>query len=371
MTVADVVHPGADRTRADDEPAGAFRPSAAGWLARALVWMALAWLVLVFPLSRPGFEVQQFAQAAIYGIIGLSLNILLGYTGQISLGQQAFVGIGAFTSAYIVTVQGQSFWLAIAVAAVVGGLQALILGAVSLRVRGLYFALVSLSYGLVAQDNLFQIKELTGGSQGQQAPKPPGFNTDWRYYYLCLTFLAFALWVDWRLLKTKAGRAWLAVRENERVAATFGISVRLSVLFAFVMSGALAGLGGALLAHNNTFVSPEVWSFNLGLVLVIMTVVGGLRSRAGVVIGSAFFSLTTYLFGKIGVLDTLVKNLPGHGSKELVPLLIGPVLLLITLTRFPGGVGQQIRPIQGWLRGRRFDLSDHGPKEVTVNDVRA
>ena len=350
-----------------------FRPSPLGWLARAVLVLALAWLVFVFPLSQEGFEVQRFTTAVIYGIIGLSLNVLLGYVGQISLGHQAFVGIGAFTSAYMVSVQNQPFWVAVAAAAAVGGLQALVLGGASLRITGLYFALVTLSYGLVAEQNIFQVEELTGGGQGQAAPKPAGFETDWRYYYLCLAFLALVLWVDWRLMRSKGGRALLALQENPRVAATFGVNVRLLTLFAFVVSGVFAGLGGALLAHNDTFVSPEVWSFNLALVFVIMTVVGGLRNRAGVVIGSAFFALLPYLIDQIGFIEDAVAAIPAPRelTAELAPLVLGPLLLILTLVRAPGGIGQQIRPIQRWLGGHRFDLHDHGPKEVKVADVRA
>ncbi len=350
-----------------------FRPSLPGWVARGIVWIALGWLVLVFPLGREAFEVQQYSEAVIFGIIGLSLNVLLGYVGQISLGHQAFVGIGAFTAAYVVSVQTQSFWLGVAAAVAIGGLQALVLGGVSLRITGLYFALVTLSYGLVAEKNIFQIEELTGGGQGQPAPKPEGFATDWRYYYLCLAFLAIVLWIDWRMMRTKAGRALLALRENPKVAATFGVNVKVLTLFAFVVSGAFAGLGGALLAFNDTFVSPETWSFNLALVFVIMTVVGGLRSRAGVVIGSAFFALLGYLLEKFSFLQDGINAIPGAPdlSSEIAPLVIGPVLLLLTLTLFPGGIGQQIRPIQGWLRGRRFDRHDRGPKEVRISDVRA
>jgi branched-chain amino acid transport system permease protein len=351
----------------------AFRPSPVGWVARGTVWIAIAWLVLVFPLGREAFEVQQYSEAVIFGIIGLSLNVLLGYVGQISLGHQAFVGIGAFTAAYMVSEQNQSFWLGVAVAVAIGGLQALVLGGVSLRITGLYFALVTLSYGLVAEKNIFQIQELTGGGQGQPAPKPAGFATDWRYYYLCLAFLAVVLWIDWRMMKTKSGRALLALRENPRVASTFGINVRILTLFAFVLSGAFAGLGGALLAFNDTFVSPETWSFNLALIFVIMTVVGGLRSRAGVVIGSAFFALLGYLLERFSILQDGLNAIPGAPdlSSEIAPLVIGPILLLLTLTLYPGGIGQQIRPIQGWLRGRRFDRHDRGPKEVQISDVRA
>jgi len=355
------------------EPSPPFRPSALGWAARGIVWIALAWVVLVFPLGRAAFEVQQYSEAVIYGIIGLSLNVLLGYIGQISLGHQAFVGIGAFAAAYVVSVQSQSFWLGVAVAIAIGALQALVLGGVSLRITGLYFALVTLSYGLVAEKNIFQIEELTGGGQGQPAPKPEGFATDWRYYYLCLAFLAVVLWIDWRMMRTKAGRALLALRENPRVAATFGVNVKVLTLFAFVLSGAFAGLAGALLAFNDTFVSPETWSFNLALVFVIMTVVGGLRSRTGVVIGSAFFALLGYLLEKFSFLQDGINAIPGAPdlSAEIAPLVIGPILLLLTLTLYPGGIGQQIRPIQGWLRGRRFDRHDRGPKEVQISDVRA
>jgi branched-chain amino acid transport system permease protein len=362
-----------DSAPATIEVATPFRPSLAGWVMRGLIWAGIAYVVLVAPLSQPATDLIQFTTAVCYGIVALSLNVLLGYVGQISLGHQAFVGVGAFTSAYIVTEQGQSFWVGVLAAAAVGGGQALVLGGVSLRIRGLYFALVTLSYGLVAEQNIFQIQELTGGGAGQPAPKPQWFDTEWRYYYLCLAFLAVVLYLDWRLMRSKAGRSLLALRENPRVAATFGINVRLATLFAFVLSGVFAGVAGALIAHNNTFVSPDVWDFNLALVFVIMTVVGGLRSRAGLVIGGAFFALLPYLIDRIPGVDTALAAIPGpHDlTPEIAPLVIGPLLLLLTLTVFPGGIGQQIRPLSRWLGGHRFDVHDRGLEEVQITDVRA
>jgi branched-chain amino acid transport system permease protein len=347
-----------------------FRPKAAGWVVRALVLAAVAAVVLYVPSTRGNVDVHQYTQAVIYAIIGLSLNVLLGYTGQISLGHQAFVGVGAFTSAYMVTVHGQPFVAAVGMAMVVGALQALVLGVISLRITGLYFALITLAYGTMAEESLFNIQSLTGGSAGQPAPKPAGFTTDLRYYYLCLAFLAAVLWVDWRLMKTKGGRALSAVRENPRVAATFGTDVKVYTLMAFVVAGVFAGLGGALLAHNDTFVVRDLFNFQLALVFVIMTVVGGLRSRVGVVVGSAFFSLAGYFFEKLfshGLDLPGVKILP----KEYAPIVIGPMLLLFTLTRHPGGAGQQIRPLQRWLRGGRFSFKDTHDAEVRVSDVRA
>ena len=104
-----------------------------------------------------------------------------------------------------------------------------------------------------------------------------------------------------------------------------------------------------------------------------MTVVGGLRSRAGAVIGGAFFALLPFIIDKIPKLKEWLAAIPAPNdlTPELAPLVIGPLLLLTTLTTAPGGIGQQIRPVQRWLFGKRFDLHDHGPKEVTITDVRA
>jgi branched-chain amino acid transport system permease protein len=363
-----------------DEPA--FHPSPGGWVARGIVYLLVVLLVVVVPLTRPSFELVLFAQAVIYAIIGLSLNVLIGYTGQISLGHQAFVGIGAFASAYMVSAQGQTFFVAVLVAMVIGAVQAVVLGGVALRVRGLYFALVTLAYGLVAEQNIFQIQSLTGGGAGQPAPKPSGFESDHKYYFLCLAFLAVVLWVDWRMMKTKGGRALLAIRENPRVAATLGVNVKGFTLFSFVVAGIFAGLGGSLLAHNDTFVVSDIYNFRIALVFVIMTVVGGLRSRTGVVIGSAFFALLGFFIEKhwklpllgweFSIGDWLAKiPLLPTLTPEIAPLVLGPLLLLLTLTMYPGGIGQQLRPLLGWIRGGRFDPHDRGEKEVQISDVRA
>ncbi|MGI8727404.1 MAG: branched-chain amino acid ABC transporter permease [Solirubrobacterales bacterium] len=350
-----------------------FRPSNRGWVGRTSLYVFVGIVVLVLPSTREGFEVNIFTQAVVFAIIGLSLNVLLGYIGQISLGHQAFVGIGAFTSAYMVSVQKQSFFVGVGVAMVVGALQALLLGGVALRIKGLYFALITLSYGLVAEQSIFQIQSVTGGGAGQAAAKPTLFATDLRYYYLCLAFLGAVIWIDFRMMRTKGGRALLALRENPRVASTFGVNVKVFTLLAFVVAGAFAGLGGALLAHNDTFVVADIYNFRLALVFVIMTVVGGLRSRTGVIIGSAFFALLGFLIEKFHWIEVALQKIPFAPTltPQIAPLVIGPLLLLITLTGYPGGIGQQIRPVLQWLGGRRFDIHDRGEKEVQISDVRA
>lgn len=350
---------------------------AAGWVLRGSVGLFLLWVVLCYPtnvlspFSVGGVEVNAASEAVIFAVIGLSLNVLIGYIGTISLGHQAFVGIGAFTSAYVVTELGQEFFVAALVASLVGALQAALLGAVSLRVTGLYFGLITLSYGIMAQESIFQIESLTGGTAGQPAPRPLGFESDFRYYYLCLAVLALVVFLDWRLMASKGGRALLAVRENPRVAATWGIDVKAYTVLAFAVSGLFAGLGGALLAHRDTNVVANPFGLNLALVFILMTVIGGLRNRAGVVAGAAFFALLRNgeLLEVLRVSELFAKP-PVSLTAEVMPLVLGPVLLLLTITMFPGGFGQLTSTVGRWLRGGPFRFVK-AEKEVQITDVRA
>ena len=326
---------------------------------------------MLSPFSVAGVEANAASEAVIFAVIGLSLNVLIGYVGTISLGHQAFVGIGAFTSAYVVTEMGQEFYIAALVASLVGAAQAALLGAVSLRVTGLYFGLITLSYGIMTQESIFQSESLTGGTAGQAAPRPVGFESDFRYYYLCLIVLAIVVFLDWRLIATKGGRALLALRENPRVAATWGINVKAYTVLAFGVSGLFAGLGGALLAHRNLNVVANPFDFQLALVFIMMTVIGGLRNRAGVVVGAAFFALLRNgELLEILHVDNLFAKAPISLTAEVMPTVLGPVLLLLTITLFPGGFGQLTSTVGRWLRGGpfRFVTAD---KEVQNTDVRA
>ncbi|HYH27398.1 MAG TPA: branched-chain amino acid ABC transporter permease, partial [Actinomycetota bacterium] len=170
---------------------------------------------------------------------------------------------------------------------------------------------------------------------------------DRAYLYLCLIALAVILLIDWRLMKTKAGRAILAIRHDERVASTMGVNVTFYKTFAFMLSGFIAGVAGSLFAHWQTVVVSNDFVIDVALTWVFMTVVGGLGSRAGVVIGSAFFALFPFLF------ETLLPASLAERFTRAVPL-IGAVLLVLTLTLYPGGIGQQLLPIRRWLAGGPF-----------------
>jgi branched-chain amino acid transport system permease protein len=327
-----------------------------GWLARAAVWAVVAYVVLLLPLQLEQFHAQRWSLAVVYAVAALSLNVLIGYAGQVSLGHQGFLGVGAFFSAYMVTSQDQTFWVALAAGALSGAVASLLMGVVALRVRGLYLALVTLAYGRMAQETLFNLP-LFGSGAGVEAPRPEAFTTDRAFYYLTLLVLAGVLYADWRFTRTKAGRAVNAIRENEQVAASYGIPVARYKLLAFVLSGVFVGLAGTLYAFRVQRVDSQNLDFNLALFLVIVTVVGGLRSRWGVVVWTATFTLLPdYMSDRFG------------NDAPFISLAAGAFLLVGILVFFPGGIGQLIRPLTRWLSGGRFARDEE--KEFVEEGVR-
>lgn len=320
------------------------KPDAMGWARRRI---ALA-MILIVALSIPWWGLPflipaYVAVGLVFVMVGISLNILMGYAGQISLGHSAFVGVGAFTSAILVSKAGLPFWVGVPAAGATGAIAAIVLGFVALRLSGLYLALITLAYGTIAREVIFGINAVTGGGAGASAPRPPGFANDIAFTYLTAGFVAILYYFDWRLVKSKAGRAIFAIRENETVAASFGINVVAYKLLAFVMSGAFAGIAGAFFAHRLEIATDADFSFRLALIFVLMVAVGGVGSRAGVFMASFFF----------GVFP-LAANALTHLTD-----IIGAVLLLVTLTMNPGGIAQQIKPVTDWLAGKPFSLKHH------------
>lgn len=327
-------------------------PDARGWLPRRIAMGVIVLFLLLLPLPLDSARASWIWIGTTYVMVGISVNILMGYLGQISLGHQAFVGVGAFTSAYAVAKMDMPFLLGITLAAVTGALAAAALGFIALRLTGLYLALVTLAYGEVAEKVIFNLKAISGGGGGARAPRPQGFTCvseggvfnpelftcEKSYVYLCYAFLALLLFIDWKFVRSKAGRAVLAIRENEIAAASFGINVVGYKLLAFVLSGAFAGVAGALFAHGKNTLTASVFDFRLALTFVLMTAVGGLGSRAGIFLISMFFAIFPLAFNQYAI--------------EV--LIVGPLLLLLTLALAPGGMGQQIKPIVDWLNGKPF-----------------
>jgi branched-chain amino acid transport system permease protein len=356
----------------------AFRPSGNGYLIRGLVAAFIVAAVLLLPQVSDTTQDLWIGLAAIYAIIGLSINIITGHAGQISLGHQAFVGIGAFMAAFIVKNVGGfqtdpltglvlapdqiptgDFFIGVVVAGVTGTLMALLLGLVALRIRGLYLALITLAFGLMAETTIFNWRAFTGGGAGGAAPRPASFVSNQAYAYVALLILAVFLIVDWRLTKSRAGRAIVAIRNEERVAATLGVNVTRYKLLAFATAGFLAGVAGSLFAHWNQVVTAPDFVLQTAVVWILMSVVGGLGSRAGVVIGSSFFAVFPLaLSAAVGGASIRIPLL-GEVLVQALSPWIGALLLVLTITLYPGGIGQQLWPIRRFLAGGPLVDSRH------------
>jgi branched-chain amino acid transport system permease protein len=330
---------------AEAEPSSVARPGAAGWLSRGAFVAAVAALTLWYVLHFQPAHSDVLANGVIVAIGALSLNVLVGYSGQISLGHQTFIGVGAFTSAYVISQSHQSFYVALAAGAGVGIAQAVVLGLIALRVRGLYFALVTLVRGFVGENSIFRLKGFT-------APRPGGFTTDRMYLLLCAIVLTLVLLIDWRLVATKAGRAMQALRESPQVAANYGVNVRGYTLLAFAVAGFYAGVAGALFASRRMNVVAEDFQFALiALPYLIVTIVGGLRRRGGIVL----FAML-YVLGNDWLPDA-ARNLHITYVQQRSGLFIQAftgVLAILTLIFQPDGLGTLTSPIGKWLKGERL-----------------
>jgi len=259
------------------------------------VLAALALLTLPFWLTSP-YYVHVTIMAGIFTILALSLNLLLGYTGQLSLGHAAFFGIGAYTSALLALKLEWPFWIGLPAAAMAAGLAGWAIGRLALKVRGAYFVLVTISFAGVISLVSVNWMELTNGPlglPGVPAPELAGltFRTKSAYYYLVLLAAAVAYLVCHRLVHSRLGRAFLALRENEALAESVGVDPVRTLVLAAVVSAAMAGVAGSLYAHYTRFVSPEVFLFSYTVTMVIMVVAGGKGTLLGPVIGALLFTV--------------------------------------------------------------------------------
>lgn len=330
-------------TMTDEVALRSWQPDRRGRTARWLVLGMVAALVVASPHLIGGVRVNVLSAAATSVIVALSLNVLIGYTGQVSLGHSAFLGMGAFTAGFVLTELRMPWEAALVAAVLIGAVQALVIGTVSLRVRGQYLALVTLVYAVFAERVLFNIEELTGGGGGIGAPRPSWAQGDVVYAYVCMLAVVAVLLLDWRLTSSKAGRAIESIRDSERVAASWGINVTAFKLLAFVLSGAMAGLAGALFASVQELVTPLDFAFLGSLTFVMMTIFGGVRSRPGVVLGALVFSFIAY------GLERLAEAFPGTVLTASATPLVTALLVLFVLLRFPGGLAQLLGPVFRWL----------------------
>ena len=243
------------------------------------------------------YHLHVLIMAGIFAILALSLNVLLGYTGQLSLGHAAFFGIGAYTSALLSLPPLEwSFWLALPAAALAAGIAGWAIGRLALKLRGAYFVLVTISFAGVISLVSINWMQLTNGPLGLPGVPAPTLGpwtlrTKSSYWYLVLAATALVYLVCRRLIRSRIGRAFVALRENEPLAESVGIDGTRYLVLAAVVSAAMAGVGGSLYAHYTRFVSPEVFLFSYTVTMVIMVIAGGQGTLAGPIVGALLFTV--------------------------------------------------------------------------------
>ena len=259
---------------------------------------------LAFLFTCPLFIGERWL--TIMTIIGISvvsvhgLNILTGYCGQISMGHSAFMAVGGYTSAILCAKLGFSFWAAMPCAALFAGLVGLIFGLPSLRVKGFYLIMATISaYFIISWLVHFQLTDLTGGVFGLAAPKPEIFGMVLQsrasYFYLVMIIACLATVAAINIIRSRVGRAFIAIRDNDLAAEVMGINIWAYKLLAFFIGCVFAGVAGSLLAHYYAWASIEAFPFLDSVWYLGMLIVGGMGSTTGAILGAVSLRLLDYL----------------------------------------------------------------------------
>ncbi len=291
-----------------------------------LVSVAVLGGVSLFLLGADGYETYIVALVGLTTIVGVGLNVLVGLTGQISLGHAAFYAIGAYGVGILTTKLGWTFWLALPAAGALAGLAGVLLAIPALRVRGPYLAMVTIAFGFVVEQSAAEWRGLTGGWNGLSGiPMPAAFGFTFSerevaFLVVGLTVLALVLFA--RLSESPWGKAMRAVRDSEVASESIGLDPTLIRTMAFAASAVAAGLAGGVFACLSTFISPESFPFSQSILFLLMVMVGGSDRLLGPLVGAAVVTLLPELLSSLA---------------EYRLLFVG-LLLLLVLRLAPGGL---------------------------------
>ncbi|EJW11051.1 Branched-chain amino acid transport system permease protein LivM [Rhodovulum sp. PH10] len=320
--------------------------------------LSLAWVAFLISIPfwmEDLYYLHVLIVTGIFIIAAMSLNLLLGYTGQLSLGHVAFFGIGAYVSSLVslgfeihvlpnttVSLDPKPVWFAMLVAVIFSGLCGWFIGRVSFKVRGAYFVIVTVSFAEVVRLVSLNWMELTQGPMAlNNIPYltlgiPEVFEVEFigkvPCYYLVLAVAVFTYVVIRRLVQSRAGRAMIALRENEPLASSVGVDVTRVLVLATIVSAGLAGLAGALYAHYVRIVDPDVFLFIYTVTMVIMVITGGKGTLAGPIVGGLVF----------GIFPEVLR---GFQVQPEIQWITYGVLMILIVYFLPAGIVPAIRSL--------------------------
>jgi branched-chain amino acid transport system permease protein len=307
-------------------------------------------VVVLLPLLVADFRQFQLAYVGVYFIAILGLNLLTGYTGQISLGHGGFMMIGAYTTAILSVKHGVSDVATIPLAGLVAGVAGFLFGFPAIRFRGVYLALATFAIPIALIQVAKKYQGFTGGGGGMNLTRIVSGSY---VYWLTWPIAGALLVVAWLLVRGRFGRALRTIRESEIAAVSSGINVRLYKTAAFGISAAYAGIAGSLYALAVAYVNPDTFPIDLSILLLTGVVIGGLGSLTGVVFGALFVEYVRIYSPNI--LEGVQKVLPTHLDPKApgAPAVVYGVVLMLVLFLLPGGVAGLFRLIGRRISGAR------------------
>ena len=319
-------------------------PTSRVWLAMLLV------ALLLFPFTANGYIVGLACVLGIHVISAAGLNIMTGYTGLISLGHAAFMGVGCYTAAYLGQ-RGVPFYLTIPLGGLVAALLGLVVGVPSLRIKGLYLAVATLAMQFILVFVFREWESVTGGVRGVNVPNASLFGfelgNDHRMYYLIAACTVLLLVGARNLFRTRIGRAFIAIRDKDISAEVLGINLFRYKLLAFAIGSFYAGVAGALLGYFYRAMTPEYFTLTLSIFYLAAIIVGGLGTMLGTILGALFMTLVPEL---LRAAVSFIAQWAPRAVEVLSPMqeIVFGVLIVGFLVFEPHGM------VEIWRRVRRF-----------------
>ncbi len=313
------------------------------------LWVGITVLLLTVPwMITERYYSYIIALSGIWTILVLSLNIILGYTGQVSICHGSFFGIGAYTSTLLVMKLGWSYWFALPVAAIMSAFVGFLIGIPALRSKGSYFAICTMGFGIIVTIILENWISLTGGSSGIYGIPPPdsivlfsqkeiSFHSPASQYYLILVTTCFLLFFTRRLIDSRTGRAFLAIRRDEVLAESIGVDPMRFKLLAFTIGAFFAGVAGSFYSWLVGVITPAVSSLYVSFEAIVFLVVGGAGTLIGPILGTLL----------LNVVPEFLQMIPEYR------MVIYGVLLFLAIVFMPNGLMGGIRSI--FVRLRKFN----------------
>jgi branched-chain amino acid transport system permease protein len=321
------------------------------------LWLLIGifFLFAIVPFISSPYFLHVLNMVGIASIAAVGLNILIGYTGQISLGHGAFIGVGAYAAAILATSANMPFLLTLPLAGLISALVGMIFGIPSGRLKGLYLTIATLAGQIIVEYVLIHWESLTKGTMGITLPSPSVFgfelSGDLDFFFLIFISLVLMVLISVNLMRTKFGRAFIAIRDNDRAAEGMGIPIFRYKLLSFGISSFYAGFAGALWAYYMVSITSEPFNLGLSVEYIAMVIIGGLGSITGSIFGAVFI---TFLNEILRWLTDIMMNMgiftqSGLNVAPLREFFFGMAIILFILLE-PRGLAEIWRIIRSKFR---------------------